>query len=522
MPPWGRKNPKPQPTPPGSGYHIKRLEDQPAVTPAPPPLEPAPGDLLAASFPHPAQALSFAAAVKGGAVPRSVDARRAPGGTAWVLVLPRRPADAELVRALGGTACQPRGTDLVSPDGRRHAWAALRELPEATWVELAADVAPRPHGGEQQEALIVTTGALAKWIIDKYRAADLDLTVSTAVLRSILQPRLQDWPAVLIRAVGRGRTLPRALPGALSELPYTIVCRPGTSRLLVDHRMVLPLQDEELSRQVPEGQLWLLSGGLGAWQVTGRSSELAPPVRAARGLLPPPVPPPGRFPPDLTTEVTLVPDDHAQTVDALLLSDDDLITLRRLLSGHLAAERGYLVLGPGWHLYADPGGDVSAVPLGLPLHRIGPGALYQEVGYRVHPLLPGSARAALFDVTSRSLVILRPGQALRLALSHAVPVWSLWLAAPVTADAADAPLSASALHLLERADASDARIDLPDPSADLPSPENAALRSEGFLLEQQGKMADAARKYWEAGEPAVAARLYELAAEAESAEPGTP
>ena len=49
-----------------------------------------------------------------------------------------------------------------------------------------------------------------------------------------------------------------------------------------------------------------------------------------------------------------------------------------------------------------------------------------------------------------------------------------------------------------------------------PAPEHAHLRTEGFLLEQQGKLAEAARKYWEAGEPAIAAKLYELAAEADT------
>ena len=45
----------------------------------------------------------------------------------------------------------------------------------------------------------------------------------------------------------------------------------------------------------------------------------------------------------------------------------------------------------------------------------------------------------------------------------------------------------------------------PGLAADVPAPEQAGLRTEGFLLEQQGKLAEAARKYWEAGEPAIAA-----------------
>ena len=62
----------------------------------------------------------------------------------------------------------------------------------------------------------------------------------------------------------------------------------------------------------------------------------------------------------------------------------------------------------------------------------------------------------------------------------------------------------------------DARAERPDLAAGVPVSGRAGLRSEGFLLEQQGKLAEAARKYWEAGEPAIAAKLYELAAEADT------
>jgi hypothetical protein len=70
-------------------------------------------------------------------------------------------------------------------------------------------------------------------------------------------------------------------------------------------------------------------------------------------------------------------------------------------------------------------------------------------------------------------------------------------------------LSASARSILERVDAADARVTQPGFTA---APEVTSLRTEGFQLEQQGRLAEAARKYWEAGEHAVAARLYELAA----------
>jgi hypothetical protein len=471
------------------------------------------------SFRRPPEALSFAAAIRAetGSAPT---ARRASQESVWVFVRPYRPTDAELAQALGGHIHSPDGPDLVSMAGQRHPWADLQRLPGVTWVELAAAVTPGRDGGEQQEVLVVTTGGLAKWIIDKYRSADLDLMVGTARLRSIFRSRARDWPAVLVRVSGRGHPVPQAFSRALASLPDTVVCRPGNSRLLVDYRLILPLPDDEMARQVPAGQTWLLAGGMGVWQLTERGPEFPPPLRAAPALEAPPTPEPARFPPDLTTEVTLVPDGKARTVDALLLSDEDLVALRRLLTGSPAAERAFMILGPGYHLFADPGRDASAVPLGLPLHKIGPGALYHEVGYRLHPSLPGPARAQVFDVNPQSLVILLPGRALRFSLANAVPVWSLWLQPVVAAQVGQTPLSAYAVDLLHRAEEADARISAPELSAGLPDPDRAAQLAEGFRLEQQGKLAEAARKFWEAGDPALAARLFELAAESAPSEPG--
>jgi hypothetical protein len=472
------------------------------------------------SFRRAPEALSFAAAIRAETGSAPTARRGAAQEAAWVFVRPHRPTDVELAQALGGRVHSPDGPDLVSMTGQRYPWADLQQLPGVTWVELAAAVAPGPDGGEQREVLVVTTGGLAKWIIDKYRSADLDLMVGTAQLRSTFRARSREWPAVVVRVSGRGgHPVPAAFSRALASLPDTVVCRPGNSRLLVDYRLVLPFPDDEMARQVPAGQTWLLTGGMGVWQLTERGPEFPPPLRAARSLQPPPAPQPARFPPDLTTEVTLVQDGKARTVDALLLSDEDLVALRRLLTGSPAAERAFMILGPGYHLFADPGRDASAVPLGLPLHKIGPGALYHEVGYRVHPSLPGPARAQVFDVNPESLVILLPGRALRFSLDRAVPVWSLWLQPVVAAAGGQAALSAYAVDLLARADAADARSSVPELSAGLPDPDRAARLAEGFRLEQQGKLAEAARKYWEAGDPALAARLFELAAAASEAGP---
>jgi hypothetical protein len=513
MAPWRRQQPS-QESPRGGGFHITRLDPRRPVEPEPAAPVPDPENLFATRFTSPADALTLVSAVRGESR-RYPPTHRAPDGAIWAVVQEQRPAEIELAWALGGVVYLPDGPDVVSPRGRRYGWADLQAWPAVSWVELAAGVAPGSGAAEQQEIMVVTTGSLARWIIDRFQSADLDLRVATAEMNGLFRSPAQSWPAVLVRVTGQGRTVPRAFSQALGGLPHTVACRLGGGRLLVDQRLTLPLPDEELARWVPEGQEWLLAAELGVWQLTARGAEYPPPLRAGPALQPPPVPPAGRFPPDLRMAVTLVRDDQARTVDAMLLSDDELPSLRRFLAGQPGGERAFLVLGPGWHLLAEPGRGVYDIPFGVPLHRIGPGALYQEVGFRLQPALPGTARAELFQLDEKSLVILRSGRAHRLSLENTVPVWSLWLGPTVTADPAGEPLSAAAQAILEQVDAAGARAGQPGLAAGVPAPEQAGLRTEGFLLEQQGKLAEAARKYWEAGEPAIAAKLYELAAEAD-------
>lgn len=515
--PW-RKQPGP-----GSGstppqpLHITRLDPspQPRAGQAPPPQAPLPVNLFGARFPGHGAALTLVAAAGDAARHVYPPVRRAPDGAAWVLVSPDNPAQAELTWALGGTPYHLDGSDLVSPRGRRYPWAEVHSWPDLSLVELAAAVAPGQAAADQEELIIVTTGGIARWVIDTFTSDAFDLKVSTARLQGLFRASQQPWPAVLVHVTGRGNPVPRARTRALSGLPHTIVCRMSGGRLLVDQRLALPLPDEELGRLVPGDQTWLLAGELGIWQFTERSAEFPPPLRAAKELAPPPLPPQGRLPAGLGITVALVRDEQPRTADALLVRDSELVPLRRFLAGHRAGEQAFLVLGPGWHLLAEPGQGVSDIPFGVPLHRIGPGALYQEVGYRLRPAIPAAARAALFNVGAQSIVILTAGEVHRLSLSATVPVWSLWLGKTVVADQSAHPLSDPAAAILRQVDEAGAKAARPELTAGAPDPRLEGLRSEGFLLEQQGRLAEAARKYWEAGEHALAGRLYELAAEAD-------
>lgn len=513
---WLRpERPKRRPEPPAPALNLQRLATPSASARARVPAQPAPApsapEVTVGRFSSGAEALTLIAALPEQARRGLPPVRRGTDGAIFVELSAARPADAALAQAFGGVVYRTAGSDLVSSRDHRLHRDHLRALPEVTMVELAAALGPHADPSDQPEVLVITTGLLASWIIERFTTADLDLHVASALLRPLFHHSADVWPAILLRVAGRDHPVRRTSLSALAGLPQTVVCRPGDRRLLVDQRIRLPLPDPELARSVPAGEEWLLSGELGAWQVTARGPETPPPVVVRPELTPPPVAPPGRVP-DPRVEVTMVPETRSQTTDALLLTDDELTPLRHYLTGHPAAGRGFLIPGPGLHVYAEPARTVGEIPFGIPLRRIGPGPLYQQVGYRLKPELPAPARAALFRVDDDSLVVLGPHRAHRLALT-AVPIWALWLGAePVGAPAHPEPLSAAAQEILRRVDAADARVDAAAAGPDEPTAAHDDRRAEAFRLEQRGRLQEAARTYWEAGDTATAARLYEQAA----------
>lgn len=505
-----RRRRNPQSVVPQRGFDITPM-DRPESEPPPPPEQVTPGDLLAARFAASPDALAFAVAVRARAG-SNPPVHQAPDGAYWVIVDHAQPEEPELARAMGGAAFRPDRADVVSASGRRVPWAALRAWPEVSWVRLATGIAPGPTGGAQREYRVVTTGSIARWVMERYLGADVTITIAPARLSALFR-ETSSWPAVLLRVSGSDQPVPPAFVHALTGLPHTVVCRAGHERLLIDHRLKLPLADEELAQWVPAEERWLLSGELGAWRFDRVGEESEPSLRLSAELLPPPVPMPRNVQLDLKVEIRLVSDHRPKPACALLLTDDELIRVRGFLSGHAAGDRAFLVLGAGVHLLALSGEESVGLPFGIPLNRLGPGGLYVESGYRLYPEPPTPALSTLFKLDGKSLVVVCPGSTYRFSTRHTVPVWALWLGDTVPAAAES--LSPAAREILDRVDAVRPETTAPELAKEPVTPHVTRLRTEGFLLEQQGRLADAARKYWEAGDPELAARLYELAAEVE-------
>ncbi|GAA2372827.1 hypothetical protein GCM10010404_30100 [Nonomuraea africana] len=486
-----------------------------------------PGDLLAGRFAAEREALAFVAAVHDGSVaprclrsgPRPGQGRAAGAGSLWALREHAPSHYAELVWAAGGVPYAVVDGVLHGPGGHLVTAAELAAWPEVGWVELAAHAPLGAEGPAQREIVVVTTASIARWAMNRYHDAALEMRVSSARLAPALSPG-PTRTAVLLRMKGTKGALPRAMLGALTRMPYTIVCRTGEPRLLVEHRARLPLSDSDLAGQVPGQESWIMGGPEhGVWRIAERSAELEPPLGVAPAVLPPARPAPERRPADLAITVRLVRSPGGHDVeDAKLLTDADLRVLRSYLSGDPAAERAFLILGDGHHLLAEPGGGAVALPFGLPLRAAGPAGLYIEAGHALRPSLPPAARARAFGLDGESVVIVCADRSHRLALRHAVPVWALWLADQPPVD--PAPPSEAVRALLDRFDALE--IPRPEPARDGrrgsppagPADAVAAveLRAEALVLEMKGRYAEAARRYREAGEPHLAGRMYELAA----------
>jgi hypothetical protein len=189
----------------------------------------------------------------------------------------------------------------------------------------------------------------------------------------------------------------------------------------------------------------------------------------------------------------------------------------------------YVVPGEQRTLVLVAAETAAGLPLGVPLRRVGPGALYLEHGLAFAPPLPEAARAAAFGVNDDEAVVIAREGAWRFRMRALVPAWTTWTGASPRMRTADGEPAAN-LRKLGDAFAREAararravdpravsRFKLPDeaqPMAGAPvsAPERARLRDEAAADLLRGELIGAAGKLERAGDAAAAARLYERAA----------
>ncbi|HUC23599.1 MAG TPA: hypothetical protein VMA73_12900 [Streptosporangiaceae bacterium] len=537
-----------RPRPPAGGLEpVTDPPPRPAEEPVAPPalrVVPQPGAVrLFARFGTASAALAFIAQLPGGQPISEVRCLRGgPGDGWWVPAEITLEAAREMVSVTVGRVYLPSGGQLIRDRGWGDSAATgqsvgvdeLRDVSVLQLVQVAGlyQYLPQPL----REAVLLMPGFLISGITR--RALDLHLAVTyrPVELISLFEP---GDPArtcyELCLSAGGDDPLPASLVAALDRLPFVLVCRRVADSLLIRHAWASALPDLALAT-LPGEETWVMADAAygcarlnplgepqdGASLVRcGEEYQLVDISREASWVDAADMPSEPVLP-----EVTLVPARMSGVrVDAALLDDADLACLPGLLMGQPLAESAVLIRGRDRHLLTAPGGLLEQLPIGEPLCWIGPGNLYLPLGYRLQPLLPAAARAALFPTDATTAVILLPGTALRYDLETRRPVWLLWAGpAPVVQyqvpPAVNADLAALDKELAQGL------------APKLPAGGRSVLRrifrtedggaqqhdwhDEAYAAELAGDYAAAAELHLKYKDPMRAARLFERAAELEN------
>jgi hypothetical protein len=548
--------------------------EPPATVTAPPPASPdqpqqaAQTPELVGKFPSAAAALAFnGELISLGLSEHATILHDSRAGTCWIAVVVPAPLGRELITTCGGRGYLRVGDRLVPERG----WGKVAPLRLVTRSRAGrpADgepvrglraVSPRDlirlaglHSVRETSPTRVTVlsagfgvGPLVRRALElglrvTHRPVELqplftdgaDLTdtdppehAAGAVLIAV---EISRWPA---RSGGVAAPLPESLLRALDLDPQLLLCRMPGDELLVQYGLGAALVDRQLLALVPPGQRWILADAVFGCAVF---RDLAEP-RDSTGLvrrhptyeITPPAN--GGRPSAVESVVVNVVADRVETsdVDAVLLDDDDLPLLSLLLQGHRLAEQGWISFGRDRHLLFAAGGLLQRLPIGEPLYRMGPGALYLPVGYRLSPVLPPAARQELFTADSEHAMILLPDRGLAFDVSESSrePVWTLWVG---ELPEIDWQLPDEAVERLEAVEAGfrpkpvarstprRAQPYTPRPAVTRPArpARTRTWRDEAWEHETAGDLVAAAKLFERHGEPVTAAHLYEAAARAD-------
>ncbi len=448
-----------------------------------------------------------------------------PSATSWIGRL-TRPTDGE--RTSGLTTVSPR--DLIRLAGLH----PVREAPPAQITVLAPGFGVAPLVRRALELRLRVTHRpveLHPLFVDTIDLTDTDSSGEAAGIGGsvLIAVEISRPPS---RRGNDAPSLPESLLWALDLDPQLLLCRMPGHGLLIQYGLGASLADRQLLALVPQGQRWVLADAVFGCAVV---SDLAEP-RDSAGLvrlhpayeITPPVP--GRRQSAVEPVAVTVVADRVETsdVDAVLLDDDDLPLLSLLLQGHPLAAQGWISYGRDRHLLFAAGGLLQRLPVGEPLYRVGPGALYLPVGYRLAPVLPPAARQELFAADGGRAVILLPDRGLDFDVSEASrePVWALWAG---ELPQIDWQVPVEVVVQLEAVEAEfrpepaarpvpqQVRQRMPRTSHEGPRPARARTwRDEAWDHETAGDLVAAARLFERNGEPITAAHLYEAAARADS------
>jgi hypothetical protein len=523
----------PVPPPPQPARDLDELA-APALPPSP--------VRLAGLFPTAAAALTFAGQLAGAGQGPDAGFGRSRGSTGWWVraEAPLAAAREQIAAARGetfveiaGTLARDRGWGDAPPESATDPAPRIEDVGVITLVRIAG--LARAQLPMPPELAVLVPGSRLAWVVQ--RALDLRLTVGYRTVG--LQPlfatdtgRAAEQTLFEIRLAAGAAALPPSFLAALDQDPVLLPCRPVGERLLVQHPLASPLPDAQLARLAesdPAAGSWVLAGAgrscsrlvpRGAWcdgaglvrlDDNYQLVDMAPaPGEQAAAPAEPPAPA-LRLVRSRTTGVV---------VDAILLDDAELACLPALLEGQPLADIALLVRGRSWHLLLAPGGLLERLPLGEPLHCIGPGLLYLPVGYRTQPLLPPAARSALFGADASRAIVVQPDVALRFALEGREPVWTLWAGEPPPVDHQLPPSAHDALAEVDRLVApppaagatTPTRLTGTEPLPRRPAAPTRNWWDEAFALEQAGHLAEAAKLHEQHNQLRRAAHLYERAA----------
>jgi hypothetical protein len=305
---------------------------------------------------------------------------------------------------------------------------------------------------------------------------------------------------------------------ALCDLPNTLL---GTERgnVLMDAR--LAGGSGVLAEIVPEGEMWAIGPPeAGRWRLSAvgsaeEASVLFSVRDAPRPVLPPSLPP-TRAPHRSPLVVRRRPG-AATRIDALLLDELELSRFARIMRGRQEAETIVVAPGNDFVLAHAPGGMNTSAPFGLPLTRIGPGALFIEADCVLDPPLPPSARATLFPPTAQIAHVLTRDGPSCYALDAAEALWGRWLGEVPKVDEVRPEALVRFVRGLAgsmggrlRLEASDLRAGQQRPFA---KEDRRSLIRDAQRLEWSGNLIGAAEAMERLGDYLAAARLFERAAE---------